>query len=148
MAKYKNAPQLIEGMKKRLTIDAIGNAKKAVTEGTILVEKTAKSSIQKGGTGRIYEKYNPRRTHQASSPRNPPATDTGFLVSNITSKVKVNADGSVTGQIISAAPYSAALEFGTKDMLKNGGARPFMQPALESNKANIRRIFKKHGVVS
>ena len=53
--------------------------------------------------------------------------------------VDVKANGSVVGQIISAAPYSKHLEFGTVNMTE----RPFMQPALMKNKRKIQSMFKK-----
>ena len=113
--------------------------KEYVTRGTMMVMNTAKKSIASGGTGELYEKYQPRRSHRASAPNQPPATDTGFLISQITMKVSVKSNGSVVGQIISAAPYSKALEFGTTNITE----RPFMQPALEKNKRKIEGLFKK-----
>jgi len=110
-----------------------------ITRGTMMVQNTAKESILKGGTGRTYEKYNPRRTHVASAPNQPPASDTGFLVSNITMNVKKEVNGVVVGQVISSAPYSQALEFGTTTMTE----RPFMQPALQKNKNKIEALFRK-----
>jgi len=113
--------------------------KEYVTRATLMVQNTAKKSITAGGTGITYEKYEPRRTHTASAPNQPPASDTGFLVSQITMKVKTHSNGSVEGSIISAAPYSKALEFGTTNMTE----RPFMQPALEKNRRKIEGLFKK-----
>ena len=110
-----------------------------VTRATRLVQNTAKESIMKGGTGIEYKKYEPTRNHRASAPNEPPASDTGFLVSQITMKVKKLANGSIEGSIISAAPYSKALEYGTTQMTE----RPFMQPALEKNKRKILSLFKK-----
>ena len=110
-----------------------------VTRGTGMVMNTAKESITKGGTGKTYEKYNPRRTHTASAAGQPPASDEGILVNDITMNVRTKTDGSVIGQIISAAPYSKALEFGTVNIQ----ARPFMQPALQKNKRKIQALFKK-----
>ena len=110
-----------------------------VTRASLMVQNTAKESITKGGTGILYQKYEPRSSHRASAPNEPPASDTGFLVSQITMNVDKKADGSVVGQIISAAPYSAHLEFGTTQM----EARPFMQPALEQNRRKIHAMFKK-----
>ena len=146
MATYKSADELIKAMEKRLTAGAKKSSKKVVTKATLLVQNTAKESVKKKGTGRVYRKYNPNRVHQASSPNNPPATDTGFLSANITMNIRTGHDGSVIGQVISAAPYSAALEFGTKDMLALGGPRPFMQPALEKNKNKIVKMFKDEGI--
>ena len=118
-----------------------------VARSTMMVRNTAVQSIQKGGTGKLYEKYNPRRTHRASAPNQPPASDTGFLVSQISTSVKKEPNGVVVGQIISAAPYSAYLEFGTTSMLNpkdgTGGARPFMQPALEKNRRKIEALFNQ-----
>ena len=103
------------------------------------VKNTAQESIKQKGTGRTYRKYNPNRTHTASAPNMPPATDTGFLGANISLNVEAKSDGSVVGQIISAAPYSKALEFGTTEIVQ----RPFMRPALHKNRKNIREKFKK-----
>ena len=106
-----------------------------IRSGTQDTMNTAKQSIQShGSSGRTYTKYNPKRTHTASAAGNPPNTDTGFLVSNISMKVDPSGLG---GSVESRASYSAPLEFGTKNMQ----ARPFLQPALESNKPNIRRKF-------
>ena len=113
--------------------------KEYVTRGTLMVQNTAKQSILAGGTGKTYQKYEPRRTHTASAPNQPPASDTGFLASQITMDVDVKANGTVVGQIISAAPYSKHLEFGTVNMTE----RPFMQPALMKNKRKIEAMFKK-----
>jgi len=113
--------------------------KEYVSRGTLMVQNTAKKSIMAGGTGQSYEKYKPRRTHRASAPNQPPASDEGYLVSQITMNVDVKANGTVVGQIISAAPYSKALEFGTTNMQP----RPFMQPALMKNKRKIQAMFKR-----
>jgi len=109
----------------------------------MVVENFAKASVMAGGTGATVQKYDPSRTHTQSKPLSPPASDTGFLVSQITMNVDTKVDGSVVGQIISAAPYSKPLEFGTVNMQP----RPFMQPALRKNKSKILQIFKKEGVI-
>lgn len=140
----KNLDTFKKNLHKKMTVNARKNAKIAITRGANLVENEAKESIMRGGSGKTYEKYNPRRTHTASKSGQPPATDTGFLVSQITMNVKSNADGSIVGQIISAAPYSKPLEFGTVNM----DARPFMQPALEKNKKKITSIFKQKGIIT
>jgi HK97 gp10 family phage protein len=101
------------------------------------VMNTAKQSIQThSGGGRTYEKYNPKRTHTASSEGKPPNTDTGFLVSNIHAVIDQDRLG---GSVESRASYSIFLEFGTSKMQ----ARPFLQPALEENKPKIRRKFAR-----
>lgn len=88
------------------------------------------------GGGKTYEKYNPRRTHTASAPLDPPNTDTGYLANNIFAIL--DADG-LGGQVESRADYSEALEFGTSTMTE----RPFLQPALEENRPKIRAMFAR-----
>jgi len=134
--KISNLKAFNKKLNKRLQDNKV---KEYVTRATNMVENTAQESIKKKGTGRTYQKYNPRVTHTASASGQPPATDSGFLGQNITMKVDVKSNGTVVGQIISAAPYSKALEFGTTKM----DARPFMQPALEKNRRKIERMFKK-----
>jgi len=140
---FKNLNAFKKRLDKRLTTTATGNAKAAVTRSTMLVENFAKQSIMSGGAGQSVRRYEPTRTHTQSKPLDPPASDTGYLVSQITMNVDVKQNGSVVGQIISAAPYSKPLEFGTVHMQP----RPFMQPALRKNKSKIVAIFKKEGVI-
>jgi HK97 gp10 family phage protein len=134
--KISNLKAFNKKLKKTLDDNRI---KEYVTRGTMMVQNTAKQSILAGGTGKTYQKYEPRRTHTASAPKQPPASDTGFLASQITMNVDVKPNGTVVGQIISAAPYSKHLEFGTVTMTE----RPFMQPALMKNKRKIQAMFKK-----
>ena len=100
-----------------------------------MVRNTVIEGISAGGQGEVYEKYNPRRTHQASLEGAYPATDTGYLISHINSKVYSNGMG---GEIQSNAEYSSFLEFGTSIM----SARPFMQPSLEQNRNKIKAMFR------
>jgi len=138
--KIKNLDAFNKKLNKKLKDNKV---KAYVLRATQMVEFTAQESIKKKGTGRIYQKYNPRVEHRASAPNQPPATDTGFLGQNITMNVKTQPNGSVVGQVISAAPYSKALEFGTVNMQP----RPFMQPALNKNKSRIVKIFQQEGVI-
>ena len=137
-----NLRGFINKLEKRIVKNPERKLKKMVQRSTALVEGTTKQSILKGGTGKTYQKYNPRRTHTASAKGEPPASDTGFLVSNITSSVRKQGT-SVVGQIVAAAPYAPWLEFGTSTIEK----RPFMQPALERNRPKIKRIFKEGGYI-
>jgi len=140
----KNLDSFKKKLDNKLTAKAKKNVMIAVTRGTNLVENTAKESILSGNkSGVTRTLYNPRRTHTSSAQGEAPANDTGFLASQITMNVTSDINGAVVGQVISAAPYSKALEFGTTNMM----ARPFMQPALEKNKRKIVRIFKQQGVI-
>jgi len=137
----KNVEKFKKNLEKRLISNPNSNSLNLVDRATRIVQNTAQESIKKKGTGRTYTRGD--ISHTASASGQPPATDTGFLGQNITMKVSVESNGSVVGQIISAAPYSKALEFGTTQM----DARPFMQPALEKNKRKILTMFKKEGMV-
>ena len=95
-----------------------------------LIRGEAIKDIQTGAkSGRIYEKYNPRRTHRASAPGQSPASDTGNLVRNIIVR-QVDIDNVA---VESNATYSSFLEFGTSKML----ARPFLFPATERSRPKI-----------
>jgi HK97 gp10 family phage protein len=97
----------------------------------LLVMNEAKRSIQSSsGGGRTYG------NHTASAAGQPPNTDTGFLVSNIF--LDKDNDG-MGADVESRADYSIHLEFGTRKMQP----RPFMQPALESQRAKIKALFKR-----
>lgn len=133
----KNLTAFNKSLKKRFTKDALFETKRKMNRSVDIVRNHVVESIQRGAkSGETYELYNPRRTHTASAPGQPPATDTGFLVSNVSTQVKTQGK-KVIGQIVSSAPYSVHLEFGTTKMRP----RPFMQPALQKNKRKIQKIF-------
>ena len=136
-----------EILKKRIS-GKVNKTKRAMQMSVMTVRDTVILGLMSGGSGKSYKKYNPQRTHIASKPGDYPATDTGFLVSQISTNV-IQQGETVIGQIISAAPYSKHLEFGTARMLQAtpGGKRPFMQPSLEVNKRKIRGIFQREGVL-
>ena len=114
--------------------DYTKDLKRLVGTAANMVRNTAVESIQRGAkSGVVYEKYNPRRTHRASAAGEPPATDTGYLVSNIFTNIDTDGLGA---SVESRAGYSSFLEFGTKNMQ----ARPFLFPAMEENKPKIRRL--------
>ena len=126
----------VKGLKKAQ--DALKNLEKDLEQpfrevilgGAQLIRGEAIKSIQTGPkSGRIYEKYNPRRTHQASAPGQAPASDTGNLVSQIIVRPKNPDEVAVE----SNALYSIFLEFGTSKML----ARPFLFPATERSRPKI-----------
>lgn len=99
----------------------------------------SRKSIQRGiKTGTTYQKYNPRRTHKASSAGQPPATDTGRLVSSITQERTGKAEAEVGSTVV----YSKFLEFGTRNM----DERPWLRPALKkAGKAFEKRVYDKLG---
>lgn len=140
--KFTDPKKLQIHLDKRATTIAKKNVTKVVTRATMNVERTAQESIKQKGTGRVYSRK-AQPPHTASAAGNPPATDSGFLGQNITMNVTSKPDGSVVGQVISASPYSKALEYGTVNMQP----RPFMHPAFQKNKNKILKMFKKQGII-
>jgi len=140
-SEIKNLKAFLDKLEKKMVINPKEHLKGLVARSTLIVEGHAKKSIASGSpSGRTYTRG--AVSHTASSAGQPPATDTGFLVNNITSRVKTEGN-EVIGQIIASAPYAKPLEFGTSSM----SPRPFMQPALNKNRARIKRIFKEGGYV-
>lgn len=87
--------------------------------------------IQKGpATGRVYEKYGPRRTHRASAPGQPPMSDTGALARSV--KINTEPRAVIVG---SQLAYAAYLEYGTRKM----APRPLWVPASEKLRAILPR---------
>ena len=126
----------VKGLKKAQ--DALKNLEKDLEQpfrevilgGAQLIRGEAIKSIQTGPkSGRVYQKYNPRRTHTASAPGEAPASDTGNLVSQIMVRQETRDNVLVE----SNALYSSFLEFGTSKMLP----RPFLFPATERSRPKI-----------
>jgi HK97 gp10 family phage protein len=85
-------------------------------------------------TGKAYKKSSPNRTHRASASGQAPATDTGRLVSSIAADIT-----GLTAEVSANVQYAAPLEFGTVNM----GSRPFLQPALESEREKFNMRLMK-----
>jgi HK97 gp10 family phage protein len=83
------------------------------------------------------------RGHVASLPGQPPNWDTGMLANGIVT----NKTGPMSAQVLSTAPHSLPLEFGTSKMAE----RPFMRPATarirpkvdERVQAAVNRVLRK-----
>lgn len=123
--------------------DVTAEVRKATAENALELQGAVRRSFEGGpATGRVYAKYSPRRSHQASAPGETPASDTGRLASSITVKFDVDALGAtvgVHGDSQGNADYAARLEFGTKDM----AARPFLFPAFERVKRKFSERYAK-----
>ena len=102
--------------------------------GAIETQSAAQQSILSHlSKGEIYKRGS--ITHQASTAGNPPNSDTGTLVKNITvEKIKGGYDvGSRKG-----APWGLWLEFGTSKV----AARPWLLPAYEKAIKSVINRFK------
>lgn len=101
----------------------------------LLIRNRAVSKIQKGPkTGRRYKRGS--ITHQASSPGEAPATDTGKLASS----AEFDVDEQGLWAIVSfSAFYARMLEFGTRFIRP----RPFLFSSVDESKETIIEIFKQ-----
>ena len=104
--------------------DVRGAAIDAVTQGSPagIVYTRADTEANKGRA----------KTHRASAPGQPPASDTGVLAESIA--VETGPTG-LTATVESRAEYSEHLEHGTDNI----APRPFMRPAAEVGRRNARR---------
>jgi HK97 gp10 family phage protein len=121
---HRATKEVQQAIARELDVALFASAKK--------VEADAKKSIVSGEkSGRLYKRRTV--THRASEPGQAPASDTGRLVNSINSYLEKGKSAFVVaGRGI--VNYAAHLEFGTIKM----AARPFMFPALESNRAWIK----------
>lgn len=92
------------------------------------VQAAAKRSLRQHGTGRVY--VHGHVSHQASSPGQPPATDTGRLLTSITQRLGHDERGLVE-RVGSDVEYTVPLERGTRTI----EPRPFLMPALRAGGA-------------
>lgn len=107
---------------------------RAVEETAYDVHAAAVKRIQSGpASGMIYEKHDPRRTHKASAPGQPPMSDTGRLAGSI--EVKVSG---MEAQVFTPVDYGRTLEFGTNRV----AARPWLFPSVEENRPNFLRKLR------
>ena len=117
---------------KKLTTGAQVAMKKALNDSAKDGKNIAKTLILSGEkTGRIYQKYNPTRKHQASAPGESPANDLGKLASSVYWK----RGAGLTASFGASAKYAPYLEFGTRNI----APRPFLYPAG----LKINKIFKE-----
>lgn len=145
--KLKNYNRFVGNLEKRLVDGPELNIRRAMTKSAMLVDTTAKMSILRGTkSGDVAVKYNPNRTHQQSAAGEAPASDTGYLANSISHEVIKEVSGKsveFVGVVSAGAEYAIHLEFGTTNM----EARPFLRPALISNKRKIQAIFVKQGII-
>lgn len=100
----------------------------ALQAAGVVLQAQVISEYSTPGRGRVYQKYNPRRVHQASLPNDPPAPDTGALRNSVT------LENTPTGVRVSTnLVYAPLLEYGTPRI----APRPAWRPAIEKTKDQI-----------
>lgn len=101
----------------------------ALFEAADLVKAEAQHSITRGSVS--------GKGHVPSAPGEPPMNDTGVLKDGIQTRQQPFKPGKVlSASVVSLAPYSGALEFGTSKM----AARPFMRAARDKMKGEAERL--------
>lgn len=109
-----------------------------ITELVVETHSEAVRGIQGGpNTGRVYEKYAPRRKHRASSAGQYPASDTGRLAASIGQQLPT--DATLIGKVGTDVIYGRYLEFGTSGM----AARPWLLPSFEKAKVGVSKELKR-----
>jgi len=125
----KNLDKVLKSFR-TISKDMKPELRQVIQGGAQLIRGEAVKSIQSGPkSGKVYQRYNPTRTHKSSAPGEAPASDTGNLVRNI--RVKQKTQDIVT--VESRASYSKFLEYGTSKMQ----ARPFLFPAFKMSQGKI-----------
>ena len=109
---------------RRASADAKARVDDAVVGSAMELRGDVVKRIQRGpATGTVYEKYDPRRTHQSSAPSEAPASDQGGLVRS----VLFDKVGQMSATVGSDLVYAAVLEFGSDRI----DPRPAWVPAVE-----------------
>ena len=122
----------LKGLQARFLKMRVGmETSQAALRGGMKVQSEAVMLVQRGpASGLVYTRG--KIKHQASAPGEAPMSDTGNLASNIV--LDFIREGHAQYVVVrSRAPYSKALEYGTKNM----EPRPFLGPAYSKHKESI-----------
>lgn len=120
---------------KRLSQESQAKVRRAVQATAAAVHADAVKSIQRGpASGLVYEKYQPRRSHQASAPGQPPQSDTGALASSIAMILR-----GMRAEVGTSLEYGKHLEFGTSEIKP----RPWLVPAVERNRRDFAKAMRE-----
>lgn len=122
---------------KKLSENAKKELAKAVVKVAFKIEGDAKKLISQGSrSGATYKRRTV--THQASAPGEPPKTDRGGLVRNITTEFSKSDRLEATVGSRSNAPYGKYLELGTLRIKP----RPWLKPTVDKNKKFSKETFE------
>lgn len=126
---------------------AVKHLRQAVAVSAKQVESDIQRSMRGPKSGIVYKRKS--TTHQASAPGEAPAIDTGILRSSIAAKVtKGGLSATIGVHDVTKVKYARRLEFGfvgtdSKGRTYNQAARPFVFPAFEQNKKDIKNRMRR-----
>jgi len=135
----KGLPRLSVKLKK-LEREYVKSVNNVLAEGALRIEGEMVESIQKGPkTGRRYKRG--QVFHQASSPGQAPASDTGTLANRSISTRKTRKGRSYFIGVNKGGglKYAKSLEFGTRKM----APRPFVRPAFKKWEPKIKKVLRQ-----
>jgi HK97 gp10 family phage protein len=133
-AKLVGLARLQRTLRKVSTANRTG-VQRAIAISGAQVQGDAQRSIQRGGRSGVIVTIAGKR-HQRSAAGEPPKTDTGRLAGSIFAQF---SPGGLRVDVGTDVVYGPHLEFGTKNM----GARPWLLPAFERSKADIKARVRK-----
>ena len=138
MSRVIGADRVLQNLRK-FGADFEAEVSKAVTTTAHQVRTNAVRKIQRdAATGRVYVLSSPNRTHQASAPGQPPATDTGALASSITAII----DGPHRARVGTALDYGFYLEHGTANIEPRPWLHPSLLEARPDHARRLNRVFQ------
>jgi len=127
--KHRSLDRTLKRLGDKIEKELSGEFKKAA----FAINAEVKNKIRQRGGGKTVIRYDPTRVHQVSLPGEPPAGDTGRLMSAVGHSVDIDGLGAKVS--ISGVGYAKDLEFGTSKM----AARPVLGPTFEEEKPKLKR---------
>ena len=120
--------------------DAEDELSKAINATGLSLRGSIVKKYRRGpATGIVYEKYNPRRTHQASAAGEAPATDTGRLADSVT----FDRQGKLQVEVSTDVEYGPPLEFGTRTIEPRPNWVPSIQEEEPKYKERLNGALEK-----
>ena len=98
----------------------------------------AETGMRASGGGKVYQKYNPRRTHQASAKGAYPAVDTGDFVNRQLVAI-YPLPSNLSGMVGTNDPRGYWFEMGNSRM----AARPWLLPSFNRAKIGVEKELKR-----
>lgn len=121
----KGKDRHINRLRRLASQEIVRAANRVVYAGADIIRADAHYLISRGSVS--------GKNHVPSAPGEPPNRDTG----NLQSHLETSQPRPLVARVTSGADYAADLEFGDSTV----AARPYMRPARDRKKAEVRRLF-------